>query len=312
MKVKSDNRDPITDAPGAHPVGTGLGATGGAVVGAAAMGAAAGTAAGPVTAAVGGITGAVVGGLLGKAAAESVNPTTEAAYWRESFTSEPYYLTGRPFEDYGPAYELGWSGRVRYVDDFDTVEHYLARDWETRRGGSTLTWDEARPAAQAAWSRVDRYLATEGQDNQNLIDVLNDLIEACRDGEYGFNACAEYLDAGDLKRRLHLRATQSREAAAELAAEVRRLGGQPDEGGTARGAVHRGWVAVRGTLSSHSERAMLEECERGEDVTLTRYRRALREALPSDIRELVSRQLQQVQYSHDDIKRLRDEARSRT
>ena len=33
---KDLNRDPITDEPGAHPVGTGLGATGGAVAGAAA------------------------------------------------------------------------------------------------------------------------------------------------------------------------------------------------------------------------------------------------------------------------------------
>ena len=65
------NRDPLSDAPGAHPVGTGIGAAGGAVTGAAfgAMG-------GPIGAAVGGVAGAVVGGLAGKGAAEAVNPTS--------------------------------------------------------------------------------------------------------------------------------------------------------------------------------------------------------------------------------------------
>src|SRR3990167_340814 len=255
MTTKSNmNLDPITDAPGAHPVGTGLGATGGALVGAAA-----GLAAGAVTAAVGGVTGAVVGGLLGKAAAESVNPTAEEAYWRQYFSSEPYFLAGRRFEDYGPAFELGWTGRTGYADDFDTIEPILARDWNSRRASSTLTWIEARPAARAAWSRVDRQLATYPQDNQNLIHVLNDLIEACRDVECGFNACAEYLEVGMLKRRFYLLAPQYRDAAAELGTHVLRLGGKPDDDGTARGAVHRGWVALRGTLSSHSERVMLEE-----------------------------------------------------
>lgn len=152
--------------------------------------------------------------------------------------------------------------------------------------------------------------AADSQDNQNVIDVLDDLIEACRDREYGFNACAEYLDAGALKERFHLRATQCRDAAAELGIHVLRLGGKPDDAGTARGAVHRGWMAVQGTLSSHGEWVMLEECERGEDLTLRRYRRALCEALPSDLRALITQQLQNVQHSHDDIKRLRDEARS--
>jgi uncharacterized protein (TIGR02271 family) len=66
-----ENRDPITKEPGAHPIGTGVGA---AAAGAA--GAAVGSVAGPVGTAVGATAGAVVGGLGGKAVAESFNPTT--------------------------------------------------------------------------------------------------------------------------------------------------------------------------------------------------------------------------------------------
>src|SRR5579862_6674715 len=60
--LPSDNRDPITGTPGAHPVGVGIGAA----VGGLAAGAAAGTlAAGPVGTVVGAAVGAVMGGLGG-------------------------------------------------------------------------------------------------------------------------------------------------------------------------------------------------------------------------------------------------------
>jgi uncharacterized protein (TIGR02271 family) len=64
------NRDPITQEPGAHPVGTATGAAAGGVAGAAA-----GSVAGPVGTGVGAAAGAVIGGLGGKAVAESFNPT---------------------------------------------------------------------------------------------------------------------------------------------------------------------------------------------------------------------------------------------
>src|SRR4051812_35221837 len=82
------NRDPISGAPGAHPVGTGIGAAG-----AGAAGAAIGAALGPAGSAVGGVVGAVVGalagGLAGKGAAEAINPTDEDAYWRENYKTRP-------------------------------------------------------------------------------------------------------------------------------------------------------------------------------------------------------------------------------
>ena len=93
--LADENRDPITGAPGSHPIGTGVGATGGGVAGMAA-GAAIGTAVAPgVGTVIGGVAGAVAGGVgggyAGKAAAEAVNPTDETAYWRDNFRTRPYY-----------------------------------------------------------------------------------------------------------------------------------------------------------------------------------------------------------------------------
>jgi phage tail tape-measure protein len=71
------NPDPLTGAPGAHPVGTGLGAMSGA-----AAGASIGAVAGPVGAALGTVVGALAGGWAGKGAAEAVHPTIHAAHPR--------------------------------------------------------------------------------------------------------------------------------------------------------------------------------------------------------------------------------------
>ena len=175
-----ENRDPITAEPGAHPVGTGIGATGGAIAGAAA-----GALGGPIGVAVGGVAGAVVGGLAGKAAAESVKPTDEEAYWRDNYTSEPYYQAGRTFDDYRPAYELGWSYRARYGDEFGTYESNLEADWESQRGGSALSWPQARDATRAAWDRVDGTLAIPigGQSKQVITPPTDFVVYATYDGD---------------------------------------------------------------------------------------------------------------------------------
>jgi hypothetical protein len=153
VKKRDANRDPITGAPGAHPVGTGIGAAAGGI----AAGAAAGTvAAGPIGTIAGAAVGAIVGGLAGKAAAEHFDPTAEEAYWRENYTQEPYYRNSMSFDEYSPAYRLGGEARYRFPDQtFEDVEDDLARDYEDVRGQSRLEWQEARDAARAAWTRLD-------------------------------------------------------------------------------------------------------------------------------------------------------------
>ena len=146
------NRDPISGAPGAHPIGTGLGAAGGA-----AAGAAIGAVGGPVGAVVGGTIGAVVGGLGGKAAGEAVNPTAEDAHWRSTYENEPYRNSKYAYEDYSPAYSLGYGGREKYPGQtFEQAESSLEREWEQTKGSSRMAWQDAKPAARAAWHRVER------------------------------------------------------------------------------------------------------------------------------------------------------------
>ena len=151
---KERNPDPLTGAPGAHPVGVGVGATGGAAVGAAV-----GSIGGPVGTVVGAAIGGVAGGLAGKGVAEQVNPTLEEAYWRDNYSSRPYVEAGRTYDEYGPAYRYGWESYYRHPGRrFEDVEGDLERDWDHAKGSSKLTWDKAKHATRDAWHRVERAL----------------------------------------------------------------------------------------------------------------------------------------------------------
>jgi len=146
-----NNRDPITGAPGAHPVGTGVGA----LLGGAAAGAAVGTMAGPVGTVIGASVGAIAGGLAGKGVAESIDPTLEADHWRGNYRSRPYVAAGSSFDDYGPAYGYGVSAFGRHPGrSFDDAESDLASGWSGARGDSTLSWDRAKHATRDAWQRA--------------------------------------------------------------------------------------------------------------------------------------------------------------
>ena len=145
------NRDPISGAPGSHPIGTGVGA----LAGGAAAGAAVGTVAGPVGTAVGAAVGAVVGGLAGKGVAEMIDPTVEEIYWRENYAARPYVDAKYSFDDYGPAYRYGWDSYPHYEGKtFDEVEPQLMRDWDRTKGQSRLLWNEAKHATRDSWQRV--------------------------------------------------------------------------------------------------------------------------------------------------------------
>ncbi|OUM02726.1 ferritin-like domain-containing protein [Variovorax sp. JS1663] len=256
-------------------------------------------------------------------AAVDINPAVEDAYWREHYAGEPYCEAGRRYDDYRPAYELGWSSRAILKDHFDSIEPALAQQWNARRGSSSLQWDQARPAARAAWDRAENTYFRTGDpdkstddkaellDDEQVVEVLNELLETARDGEFGFQACADEAATPRLQRLFYHRAENCHQAADHLVQLIWRFGGTPVEDGTTSGAVHRGWVHIKGAVGAASDLAMLEECERGEDAAIARCRKALAQNLPPEVRSFIERLAHSAQRNHDQIRDLRNEALTR-
>jgi hypothetical protein len=106
----------------------------------------------PVASTVGGIAGAIVDAVVAQGVGEALDPTAEDAYWQRAFITEPYFNRDYTYDDYGPAYRLGYNNRGTYIgNSWDEVEPALKTEWERTKGASRLTWEEAREAGQSAW-----------------------------------------------------------------------------------------------------------------------------------------------------------------
>jgi len=141
----------------------------------------------------------------------------------------------------------------------------------------------------------------------SITSTLNNLIETSKDGEQGFRTSAENAQNAELKQLFMRRAEDCARGAAELQAIVARLGEEPEDSGSVAGAIHRGWVNLKAAVANRDDLAILEECERGEDVAKAAYRSALEKTdLPAEIRTVVQKQYDGVLRNHDEIRNLRD------
>ncbi|MEO7939218.1 MAG: PA2169 family four-helix-bundle protein [Burkholderiaceae bacterium] len=139
-----------------------------------------------------------------------------------------------------------------------------------------------------------------------VVEILNNLVQTCADGAYGFAACADYSNISRHRTLFRQRAQDCDAAGAQLHAMMLGLGGGPARGRANGSVAHRGWVAGRGTLSGLRDQSLLAECERGETVTLERYRHALSQDLPNEVRTLVQRQCSAVERNLDQMHSLRE------
>jgi uncharacterized protein (TIGR02284 family) len=147
---------------------------------------------------------------------------------------------------------------------------------------------------------------TENFSNDDIISTLNELIETCKDGQEGFKQAAEGVERSDLKSLFFEFSQQRAHFAGELQGIVQKLGEEPTTSGSTAGALHRGWINIKAAVTGKDEKAVLNECERGEDSAKKTYKDALDDPLPSYIAEVVRNQYESILTAHDRVKALRD------
>lgn len=148
--------------------------------------------------------------------------------------------------------------------------------------------------------------------DDNTISTLNGLIETCKDGQEGFKQAAEGVERSDVKSTFYELGQQRAKFAGELQSLVREIGGDPETTSSAVGALHRGWINIKSLITGKDEAAILNEAERGEDLAVNAYKKALEETLPTNVQTIVQRQSTEVKAGHDKIRALRDAANAAT
>jgi len=131
---------------------------------------------------------------------------------------------------------------------------------------------------------------------------LNELIETCKDGEEGYRLAAETVKNADLKKMFSNLSMQRRQFAGELQDMVRALDAAPEQSGTTAGAMHRGWMRLRAALTHGEEKAILTECERGEEAAVAQYQAALHdEGIAGELREMLELQAMGVKGAYEQV-----------
>ena len=73
--------------------------------------------------------------------------------------------------------------------------------------------------------------------------------------------------------------------------------------------MHRAWINLKSAVTSGDDKAILSECERGEDSAVREFEEAMHDGLTSPLRDIVSRQYSEIKSAHDRVKHLRDAAK---
>lgn len=145
---------------------------------------------------------------------------------------------------------------------------------------------------------------------EKVINVLNDLVRINHDRVVGYEKAIEELkdEDADLKSLFQRYITESRQYAQELSQEVSRLGGDAAEGTTNSGKIYRVWMDLKAAVTGKDRKAILENCEFGEDAAQKAYDMALNSdvELEPALRDLIVRQKADLRKGHDEVKRLRD------
>jgi uncharacterized protein (TIGR02284 family) len=148
--------------------------------------------------------------------------------------------------------------------------------------------------------------------NEEVISTLNGLIETCKDGQDGFKDAAEGVERSDLKSLFYECSQQRSQFAGELQSLVRELGGDPEQSGSLTAVLHRGFIDIKSIVTGKDETAILNECERGEDIAKAAFQKASEQDLPANVKTTVQNQFNTVKTTHDKIRDLRDSAKAAT
>jgi hypothetical protein len=94
-----------------------------------------------------------------------------------------------------------------------------------------------------------------------------------------------------------------------LVAEVDKIGGKPDEGTRIDGKIYRTWMDFKSMVTGKDRKAILGSCEKGEDVALNAYEKALKDKdLPSSLSSLITDQYNKIKTNHNEVRKMRDTA----
>src|SRR5687768_12965504 len=136
--------------------------------------------------------------------------------------------------------------------------------------------------------------------------TLNTLLATLTDSINGYRDSAENIENGSLKQLFLDSAEERSRVAEDLRAEVRRLGGDPNDDGSFMGKTHQVFLDLKSAVTGRDDKAIINEVERGEDYLKEKFEAALNATdVAPETRSIIERAYQSVRQGHDQISSLK-------
>jgi uncharacterized protein (TIGR02284 family) len=143
-------------------------------------------------------------------------------------------------------------------------------------------------------------------EHSATISTLNTLIATTIDSVTGYEDSAQNIHDERLREMFRSRADERQRIVEELRSEVRRLGGDPEDGGSFMGKAHQRFEDLKAAITGRDEKAIINEVERGEDYLKEKWQAALQSGdLNGESHDIVERCYQSVKAGHDQVSQLK-------
>ena len=143
-------------------------------------------------------------------------------------------------------------------------------------------------------------------DRKEEISTLNTLTATLIDSVTGYEDAASNSEAGRFAQMFRERASERQRCVEDLRAEVRRLGGDPEDHGSFMGKTHQRFLDLKAAVTGRDEQAIINEVERGEDYLKEKFETALDSGhLSGESRAAVEQAYQSVRKGHDQMSQLK-------
>jgi len=138
------------------------------------------------------------------------------------------------------------------------------------------------------------------------VSTLNSLIATTLDSVNGYREASADAESGRFQSIFTNRAAEREQCVSSLREAVRRLGGEPEDDGTALAGAHRAFVNLKSAVTGRDDQAIINEVERGEDHIKSKFEAALDDnQLGAEARAAVTAAWGSVKSGHDEMSALK-------
>ncbi|HEY4664695.1 MAG TPA: hypothetical protein VIG85_06900 [Comamonas sp.] len=232
----------------------------------------------------------------------------ENDYWHAHFSRESYYVQGRGYDQYQPAYQLGWKYALQHPDaSFQDFAQEMESDWIHQRSSSLLPWREVEGAVRQAWEHANvqmhklQHAVPTVLQGREMELVLQPLYKGCVRllAEMQCMRVAPMHDfAGQvLDRHMHL----IQHFMAELDPFVGDDARIASSGAPWPRKLTSRWFKFQPNFSDCASTEVFDQCELRERRLLSAYQRAQHKNLPADVKDIVQRHAKQLSMNLDKL-----------